>query len=521
MSTAISNSQSPSPAFRQQSSMVNFIVEGQVIPFEVRFLLPCDYFNTLLNSGMKESQSGNIEVKEVSLEIFKIFLEYLKNGSLPILNFDQTVELFELAHQYEHRSLLNLTKAELTKAIPTHLPELLSLACLYDWKEMKTACQTHLKRNSYQFRDLLFQLIESEDSEAVTEVLKWNQDVLYEMMTYQDANRQGIFLKLISKQWLSLAAKFLNAGTSIGMSQSHLIDKPQEAIYELLNQKGPLSAEQNDLICAIVGNNSYMLTQQNYPQEDPPLHYALRRGLNETFVKMLALCNQNVALATNSKGQTLLSLAISLKRISLIKALRERCQRVKGSLSSSFSSYVLEGIQTSQPAIVQEIVAFPGDRYNSRIDMRCIEAAIEKGVLKILEIIWPHFETTDYDLAQLRMQTFKSNRLDLAPIIFSNNFDASRNIYPGSEQELKQSLPWIHYIALKGSLEWVSFMIPKCSNINVQVEIQCAEYPKQGQPTTPLLTALLKLRDPPIIQAFLDSSADVNLGNEVLSPIHA
>ncbi|HVW99657.1 MAG TPA: hypothetical protein VHA52_04325, partial [Candidatus Babeliaceae bacterium] len=277
---------------------------------------------------------------------------------------------------------------------------------------MKDACQAHVKRNPYH-RDLLSRLIESEESEAVAEVLTWDSDVLYEMMIYRDESYQGIFLKLISKQWFSLANKFLNVvGPRTGISQPNLImDNPQKVIYTLLNQAGPLSTEQNDLICAIVGNNPYLLTgctvDYYESHEDPPLHFTLRKGFDETFEKMLVLCyrlgpqDQNVALATNSKGQTLLSLAISLRRVSLIKALREYCQRTYVSLGSSFSSYVLESIQTSQTTIVQEIVAFRSDCYSPGVDMRCIEAAIEKGILKILEIIWPHFETTEYDLTQL------------------------------------------------------------------------------------------------------------------------
>lgn len=537
----------------RQNSIVTFVVEGQEIVTETRFLLPCDYFNMLLNSGMQESQSGRIEVKEIPLSIFNIFLEYLKTRILPVLDFPQAKELLRLAHRYQHQALLNHVTTELQQAIPAQLKEVLQMACLYNIQELKQTCHLYARNNPHQFRALLSQSVDFGDPDIVEEILTWERNTLSQMMTYQDSDRRQLFSKLLEKGWIELADQFLQAGTRIGLSLRNLVPNVQEAIYQLLDQTTPLSPEQDRLLWALINNDPYCLTsnpfsltsasrhhrrspqrkfkvlpslpgETPYPQErvhqkGSPLHVALSNGLDETFEKMVQLCSsKRVSCFFGPQEENLLMLAISSKKLPALQTLKRHCENLQSSLDY-FTIYVLESIKTLQLPIVQAILAFPC-RSSQHVDLKCIQAAIEIGGPKLLEILWPHYHPSSYELDQVREATYKHNCLDLAPIVFSGNFDASKEIYPSSRKEVQQDLPWLHYVAMKGNQEWVSFIIGKSRNVNATVEMYHTKYAEHGYPTTPLLLALLESREPPIILCFL-ASADVNIGNKITFPIHA
>ncbi|XP_002027809.2 BTB/POZ domain-containing protein 9 [Drosophila persimilis] len=83
-------------------SDVIFLVEDQRLPGHRNILAArSEYFRALLYGDMAESKEREIRL-EVTSESFKIILEYLYSGNLPIstLNVDQIVDVLDLSHLY-------------------------------------------------------------------------------------------------------------------------------------------------------------------------------------------------------------------------------------------------------------------------------------------------------------------------------------------------------------------------------------------------------------------------------------
>lgn len=501
------------PQGLNQTPTVVFEVDGESISVETRFLLPCDYFNQMLQSGMTESLKGRIEVKEVSAATFREFINYLKRPIFPSVGYEGSLGLFVLGHKYMHHALQVQAADRLKQEIPSHLKEILSFACLYeDCAELKSACQIYAQQNSYQVRALLSQLIEEDEMDAFAEVLKWNRDCLYQMMQYSDGNRNP-FNRLLEKQKFGLAVQYLEAAKKAEMRTYNLVSNPQEAVYQLLSGEKP-SADQNALIKAIAQNNPEILTNSHYQRPETPLHLAVRKGWDETFEEMLKAANSvHNCYAGN---QTLMSLAISLKRIAAIQAMKKQMQPLS---EDEARRYVKESIETDNPAVVQEVLSLPCKGYYQnppqRVDRACIEPVIRKGSLAILGLLWPHFTANREDAAQLRKQAFMDGQFKLAAILFSSDFDASSDAFSGDDRTSR--IPWIHKVAAEGSLEWVQFMLARCKDPNVIASYHVKE---NSFKASPLLHAMFKGREAAIIRAFLAAGIDVNAGEPSLLPVH-
>ncbi|MCE5316568.1 MAG: ankyrin repeat domain-containing protein [Parachlamydia sp.] len=504
------------PQGLQQTPSVTFLVDGEEISVETRYLLPCDYFNTMLNSGMNESLKGRISVEEIPAAIFKEFVAYLKRPIFPQVDFEGAWGLFILAHRYQHQTLLTLATDRLKQEMPSHLKEILALACNYDnCAELKSACQTYAQNNSYQVRSLLSQLIEEEEYDAFSEVLTWNRDCLYQMMQYSDGSQRTPFTRLLEKQKFGLAAQYLNAARKSELRTYNLIAKPQEAIFEILGKEKP-SPEQNELVKAIAQSSPEALTQSG--RQEPPLHLAVRMGWDQTFEDMLSATTGSV-YNCYAGNQTLLSLAISLKRIAAIQAMKKQMQSQPMSEDEA-RRYVKESVETDNLAVVEEVVKLPCRSYGNnpqRVDRACIEAVIRKGTLTILSALWPQFSANSDDAAQLRKQAYVNGQFQLAQILFSQEFDAASDIFPGDDRRTR--MPWIHKVASDASLEWIQFMLTRCKDLN-KIASYYAKDSDTSFEVSPVLRALLSGRQAAIIHAFLEAGADVNAGQSSLLPVH-
>src|SRR5262245_52664710 len=106
----------------QPLSSVTFVVEDKEIQIETRFLKACDYFKT-----EKEDYSEKIKVSGVSLAAFKLFQTFLEEGEISC-EYSQALEVFKIARQYQHKSLLEKMIARLLQEIPFHFSDVLSFA---------------------------------------------------------------------------------------------------------------------------------------------------------------------------------------------------------------------------------------------------------------------------------------------------------------------------------------------------------------------------------------------------------
>jgi hypothetical protein len=63
-----------------------------------------EYFRAMFRSGMKESISNEVEVRDCSKGVFLLFLEYLYSGEVDI-GMDNTIELYVLSDRYQEDDL--------------------------------------------------------------------------------------------------------------------------------------------------------------------------------------------------------------------------------------------------------------------------------------------------------------------------------------------------------------------------------------------------------------------------------
>jgi len=84
-------------------SDVTLMVEGQALKAHRNILAAkSDYFRSLLTSGMKESHSKEVELKETPIRGFRLLLRYIYTGQMSLADQDLEVilEVLGLAHKY-------------------------------------------------------------------------------------------------------------------------------------------------------------------------------------------------------------------------------------------------------------------------------------------------------------------------------------------------------------------------------------------------------------------------------------
>lgn len=506
------NSRGTTFNFLVPPTQLTFVVEGKQIQVETRFLIQCDYFNNMLKNPMTETLTGRIEIKECSMETLQIFLNFLKEPQLPNhLNNRELLELYTLVHRFQYSFLLKQVRDLLIKQIPSSLPDILIQGFFFSDEVIVNQCKEQVSRNSYQYRNLLLELTKAEEYDLIGELCKWPRDSIYSMFTYSE-NGETPFSKLVSQNMVLSATNLLKAAKANNIRISQIVPRIQQTILQILSQETPPNENQIELLMTLALDEPSALTS-SHQAENSPLFAALNKGWNTVFERMLTVCQGNIPRLVDPKGVGLLFQAISLRRILAIQAIK--AQSTKQSIySSEHSIYVLEAIRTKQVAIVEEILTFPVQGQSQSITWECVQAAIETKDLKILKAIWPYYKGSIEEISKLRMKVFESNQFDMAEIVFSGEFDASKEIYPGHKK-----MTWLHHVAKSGELRWLEFMAARSKDKNAKVELSYQSYSKPIG-TTPLMLALWHLRDFEFISKMLELEFDPNIGSEAFSPIH-
>ncbi len=517
--------------FSSNLGFFTFVVEEQEIQIETRFLLPCNYFNTLINSNMKESFSRRINITEESKEAVDIFVNFLKTFQLPSLDLTEACELYQIAHRYDHEALLSNLRTTIIKQAPTNLGYILYFGCFYKDQAIIKACRDHATINRND--NLIFKLIEFSNDDCLEEVFKWPRESIYYMFTYKEktyynSSEATPFSKLVDQKKYSMAARFLQAANSVGVGTSSILSNPTEIILQLLQlnvstkeekesqkQGKPPSEEQKQLILSVAEQNPGCLIDSY--KENIPIFLVLNEGWNEIFEDMLKICTERVFYAKNSNQETLISIAISKKMIVVLQALRTKPHNLG---FNEFTDYLLKTINFKYFAGIKELLKFKVNipYREPLVNIRCVNAAIEIKDVKILQIIWPYFKVneTEREVAALRISAFEQNQLDLASILFSGTFDSSKDQYG--------YFPWIHQVIEKGgSIEWIAFMARMCTdkNVTIRLEVSSSYYHSNTSPlVTPFLRAIARKRDQEEIIKLLELGFDMDKGNELHCPLH-
>lgn len=130
---------------------VTFIVEGTKIPAHKTILsVRSSYFESMFGDNFADGKKVEIELK-VPLDAFRVILKYFYTGCLSLTAFEwnEIVEVYDLANQYEFDSLKEIILKYLTPKITLeNCVEILKAAQLYSLHDLENACLRFMDSNS-------------------------------------------------------------------------------------------------------------------------------------------------------------------------------------------------------------------------------------------------------------------------------------------------------------------------------------------------------------------------------------
>ncbi|XP_017136478.1 BTB/POZ domain-containing protein 9-like [Drosophila miranda] len=134
------------------NSDVEFLVEGQRLPGHRQVLASrSEYFRALLCGSMVESRQRTVRLK-VPLEPFKVILEYLHTGKLPLssLDVDMLIDVLDLAHFYCLVSVETLITGYLQQKMSvSHVCAILDAAKHCNREQSIEECHKFMEQNAY------------------------------------------------------------------------------------------------------------------------------------------------------------------------------------------------------------------------------------------------------------------------------------------------------------------------------------------------------------------------------------
>ncbi|PAA89012.1 hypothetical protein BOX15_Mlig010289g1 [Macrostomum lignano] len=131
---------------------VKLIVDGEIFHVH-KIILACrsEYFRALFFSGLSESQSFEVELKDINGKSFYYLLMYIYTGKLNLLDIkeDAILDLLGLAHQFNFVQL-ETALSEFLKASLTHnnIALVYNLATAYSLSSLCSTCLEFLDRNA-------------------------------------------------------------------------------------------------------------------------------------------------------------------------------------------------------------------------------------------------------------------------------------------------------------------------------------------------------------------------------------
>lgn len=135
-------------------SDVTFYVEGQELHAHRLILASREYFRALLLGNYAESIEKVVELKSIRVAPFKALLKYIYHDFISFveLNVDEIIEILQLAHMYDFM--------DLTTAIDGHLKQMISMETVgsilqvsqvLSLDELLEKCLTFLDKNASKF----------------------------------------------------------------------------------------------------------------------------------------------------------------------------------------------------------------------------------------------------------------------------------------------------------------------------------------------------------------------------------
>jgi len=131
-----------------KNSDLTFVIGDQtVVAHKAILAARVPYFDKMISSGMKETQSGQVKVDElIDVAAFKAVLKYIYGGHLPKNLDEDAVMILPLADKYDLKRLKNACFFHMEKILTKeNVSDTLILADLYRGDELKKKCLSSLR----------------------------------------------------------------------------------------------------------------------------------------------------------------------------------------------------------------------------------------------------------------------------------------------------------------------------------------------------------------------------------------
>ncbi|XP_054163405.1 BTB/POZ domain-containing protein 9-like [Oppia nitens] len=138
----------------EMASDIVFIVDGQrICGHKFVVCLRCDYFRLMFGSGLRESISHEVEIKDTPITAFKDVLYFMYTGVIHLNNksIDDIIDILYLGHRYEMRELV----VAITDYMSLHITidtvcVIHETASLFGLTSLERQCQQFMLYNGYQ-----------------------------------------------------------------------------------------------------------------------------------------------------------------------------------------------------------------------------------------------------------------------------------------------------------------------------------------------------------------------------------
>lgn len=154
-------------------SDVAFIVEGKPI-YVNKFILSvrCEKFRIQFNSGMSDSTSKEIIVKDVKYDHYRTFLKYLYTDK-PEVKLEDCVDVLNLATEHDVQRLVKICEKMIRKSIDIeNVSRLYEVASLYNTSNLKKFCLNFIHQPENFFKVIKTDSFESLKKESIIEILQ-------------------------------------------------------------------------------------------------------------------------------------------------------------------------------------------------------------------------------------------------------------------------------------------------------------------------------------------------------------
>jgi len=155
-------------------SDITFLVDGERISGHRAIVAArCEPMKLLFQANMKDANEGEVEIPEISADVFRAFLRFLYTGECNVDNSD-AAELLLLSHRYQINSLATLCANKLSMTLNiSNVCERLSIARLYEQVALESECIDFINQHfSHIIKTDAYKTLKENNSELLFSILE-------------------------------------------------------------------------------------------------------------------------------------------------------------------------------------------------------------------------------------------------------------------------------------------------------------------------------------------------------------